>query len=89
MSTQRGKNTGSKKVYINEMGSVLKGDKGNYIKIEKDVTLPKGSKLYITPIEEHIQGLVERGVISQEKANARLENMPDFVLSSITAVIDG
>lgn len=77
-----------KKTYINEVAEVLKGDKGNYITIKKDVTLPAGSKLYITPMEEHIQGLVDRGVITQEKAAARLNKLPDFILSTVTAVIE-
>ena len=86
--TTKKSTTAAKKTYINEVASVLSSEKGgNYIKFNKDVTLPAGAKLFITPMDEHIQGLVERGVISEQEAERRLEKLPSYVLSTVTAVI--
>lgn len=102
MSTFKKSNTTTKsaskpkgnKQYINEMAEVLRGDRGNYITIKKDVTLPAGSKLYITPMVDHVNGLVERGVITESEGEKRIADFSeggkrDFILSTITAVIEG
>jgi hypothetical protein len=89
MSTKKSQ---GKKTYINEVASVLRGDNGNYIKFNKDANLPAGAKLFITPMSEHIEGLVKRGVITEEEGERRMANFSeggklDFILSTVTAVI--
>lgn len=82
--------TGSgQKKYINEMGEVRSGKdgQGNYIVITQDVTLPKGTKLYMQTVEEILTRLVDKGIITEEKAQERLDKKPDYVLKKVNAVI--
>ena len=71
--------------YLNSIGQVLKGDRGNYIKLQKEVSLPKGAVLSITPVQTYMSNLVTRGVIDEAEAERRLGSLPDFVLSIVDA----
>jgi len=77
-----------KKKYLNYIGQVIKGDKGNYIKIDKDITLPKGARLFMKTIDQDLAGLVSRGVITESQAEEKRNKIPDFVISYVNAVIE-
>ena len=78
-----------KKKYINDIGEVRSGrdGKGNYITITKDVTLPKGAKLYTESLEDIVARLVDKGVITSDEAQKRLDKKPSYVLKKVNAVI--
>lgn len=77
------------KTYINNVAQVLRGEKGNYIKFDKDITLPKGAKLFMKSVDDELAGLVSRGIITEAQAEERRNKIPDFVISYVTAVIEG
>jgi hypothetical protein len=84
----------SNKTYINNMGSVLvsKKDGSKYIKIDKDVTLPKGTVITIKTMVDSVKEKLERGIIGEEEAEKQIESFSkggnrEFVLYTITAVI--
>lgn len=79
----------SSKKYLNDIGEVRSGKEGmgNYIVITKDVTLPKGTKVYTESVESIISRLIEKGIISAEEGESRLEKKPSYVLSKLNAVI--
>jgi hypothetical protein len=79
--------------FINNIGNVLVGQDGSkYIKIEKDVTLPKGTIIMIKTMIDDAKGMLERGIISEEEFEKKVESFSkggnrDFVLSTLTAKI--
>ncbi len=80
-----------KRTYLNGIGEIRKNrdaDKGNYIVITKDVTLPKGAKIFSKTPQEQLDQLVERGVLTPEKAQERLEKTPDYVVKYLDAVVE-
>ncbi len=79
------------KKYLNNIGKVLKGKEGggNYIKLDKDITLPKGAVLSIISVSENIQNLVNRGVMSQEEGDRQLSETKPYILSIVNASYEG
>lgn len=62
------------------VGSMLasKNKEGSYyIKVEADI--PAGSILQMEKPREAIEKMVERGIITQEEADERINKVPDFV----------
>lgn len=75
-----------------QVGTVMKGKegKGDYIKVEEDITLKKGEFLNLESKASQIASLtkaIEEGKLSQEvgeKMLANAEKIPDFVRFRIT-----
>ena len=56
--------------WINDAGKIMKSKKGGlYIKFEKDFEVKEGDTMFIKSFEEDINEKVEKGVITQEKAD--------------------
>lgn len=74
------------KKWINNLAEVRKGqDEGTfYIKVKKDVVLEKGRTLSMKSIEDHIDGLVGAGVLTQAEGKKELaeKDYVKYVLSA-------
>ena len=98
MSFKSNKSTNNKsqskgnKIY--DMAQVKVSKSGTtYIEVKKDVTLPAGTKLFLTSMVDSIKGQMERGSLDEAKGNALLERYSeggdlDFILQTITAVVE-
>ena len=61
-----------------------KDGKGKYIKVNQDISIPKGSVIFVNTPQENIERLVNAGVISEQEGADRLAKVPSFVLKELT-----
>jgi len=93
MSTRTNKTTTKKKT-IYDIAQVKISKAGNtYIEVRKDVTLPVGAKLYLTPMVDSIKSQIERGTLDPAKGEALIERYSEggdleFIVQTINAVIE-
>ena len=86
--------TKSKSNKIYDVAQVKVSKSGTtYIEVKKDVTLPAGTKLFLTSMVDSIKSQMERGSVDQAKGNALLERYSeggdlDFILQKIDAVLE-
>ena len=67
------------------VGYISKSKAGNsMITIEQDMVLKKGDKLSIKKPSEAIEGLLQRGFITEEQAEERIARIPEWKLSEVT-----
>lgn len=88
MTTKKPQKTTSKKSKWTKVGVLLKSKNGNgyYIKVENDIELEKGETLVVRSPKDGVLSLLERGIISQEEADSRMERIPDYVKFEIFSV---
>lgn len=83
-----------KSTNIYDMAQVKLSKTGTkYIEITKDVTLPKGSRLFLKDMITSIEEKVSRGIIDEVKGEELISKYSkggsqEFVLQTITATID-
>lgn len=71
----------------NHVGYVSKSKAGNImITVEQDVVLKAGDKLIQRKPAEVIDGLVERGIITEEKGEERKEKTPEWKLYEVSVM---
>lgn len=64
----------------NKIGSVNDSKYGGYtFVISKDCELKEGERLTLIKPADNIQSLADKGIITQEQADEKLEKLPDFV----------
>lgn len=69
----------------NHVGYVSKSQAGNIIiTVEQDIVLKKGDKLIQKKPAEIFQGLVDRGLMTEEKMQERLDKTPEWKLYEVT-----
>lgn len=75
------------KLPVNHVGYISKSKAGNsMITIEQDIVLKKGDKLSIKKPAEAIEGLLQRGFITEEQAEERIARIPEWKLSEVTVM---
>ena len=68
-------------VFTKELEVKAKDYKGNV----EEFHFKKGDMIYKNTPQEIVESLVERGVISQDKAEQRIANIPEYILQVLTA----
>lgn len=69
----------------NHVGYISKSKAGNSVlTVEQDLNLKKGDKLILKKPIENLEGLLNAGVIDQEKFESRASKIPDWKLSEVT-----
>lgn len=71
----------------NHVGYVSKSKAGNImITVEQDLVLKKGDKLMHKKPSEEIDGLVERGFITEDQGEQRKEKVPEWKLYVVSVL---
>ncbi len=64
----------------NRVGSLKKAKSGSlYIEVEQDMNFTTGDRLYLKTPQEDIDGLAQRGFITQDEAEVRKGKVPEYV----------
>lgn len=62
--------------WINGAVEIVQTKKGGYmINVKKDLTLVKGQRIVLESFENNLNGLVERGIITENDANEKLAKL--------------
>lgn len=60
--------------WVNNVAEIKTGkDGGFYLQIKKDVEIKRGQCMRMVKLEDHLNGLVDRGVITSAQADEELE----------------
>lgn len=67
-----------------KVGTMRKNDKGNtYIKIDEDITLPKGTVLQVQDPRKKLDEAVKANRMSEEKAEEIRAKIPEWLIREI------
>jgi hypothetical protein len=81
----------SAKGKVVNVGSVLQAKddpERSYIKVNKDIALKEGQIINVQTPAERIAFFLERGFLTEEEAEQKLANTPDFVLFELTTRLE-